>query len=253
MYKNRVFSNNTLLNYNEYNNKKIGKSLLDNIYSRGAYSADSNYTVKQNIITQFLDYNTFLLLSKAYFNLYEYDNKFKHPTTILNATNSFLCYEKLLSHIQDCDHCCNCKNIVEINKCREIKNILYPYGLYMNDQHNLFYPFQLDLNNISLCKKVPVNINKPCKVVNPCQNLCCKKVFSPCIPVFYPPFLKEELNPNYRFIEKNPCCTKIEKCCKENKIFFPSQYNYQETTDINNAFIQEKIAAFSNYPKNITL
>jgi hypothetical protein len=260
MSGNRVFSNNTLLNYNEYTSQKVGKSLLENIYKRGPYSGDSNYTVKQNIITQFFDYNTFLLLSKAYFNSYECCNNknFKPPTTIFNATNSVLCYESLLSHIKDCDHCCNCNNIYEINKCKGIKNILYPYGLYFNDEINLFYPDRLDLNKISLCKKYPVNIDNPCKrpCKRRCEEPCCKPKCMPCVDVYYPPFLKGDFNPNYRYIERKNCCSKLKCrdrcCCRENKIFYPSQYNFHETSheNKNNAFIQQNISAFSNYPKN---
>ena len=146
----------------------------------------------------------------------------------------------------------------EINKCKGIKNILYPYGLYFNDEINLFYPDRLDLNKISLCKKYQFNIDNPCKrpCKRRCEEPCCKPKCMPCVPVFYPAFLKEDFNPNYRYIERKNCCSKLKCrdrcCCRENKIFYPSQYNFHETTheNKNNAFIQHNISAFSNYPKN---
>jgi len=257
----RVFSNDTTLNYNDYNSKKIGKSILENIYKSGPFSTTSNYVVNDNIISQVFDYNTFLLLTKSYFNLYECcnNNNFKHPITILDATKSAICYENLLSHIKDCDYCCNCKNIYDVHKCKQIQNILYPYGLYYNNEVNLQFPYRLDLNDISLCKKYPIDVDKlkcnPCK--KPCNdNLCCKPKCRPCFPVTFPPFSNKEINPNYRFIENKNCCNKLKCdkdccCCKKNKIIYPSQYNFEETTNLNTENISKKIAAFSNYPKNI--
>jgi hypothetical protein len=244
MNRHRIFSNNTSLNYNEYTSKKVGKTILENIYMRGPYSGDSNYTVKQNIITQVFDYNTFLLLSKAYFNLYECcHHKFQPPITITNATNSFLCYENILSHIQNCNYCYSCTNIYDIKKCNEIKNILYPYGLYVNEEINLFYPYPLDLTNISFCKPPSVNIEKPQQYQkSDPTEIYYEAVYNPSVPVYYPPFSKEEFNPNYRFVEKRifslSTGSNRHRHRNENNVIYPSQFNFQQTRPHNrNVFI----------------
>ena len=68
---------------------------------------------------------------------------------VINLISSFK------SHVENCNYCCTCKNISHVFYCKEIQNILYPYGESVVKRDNLdgmYYPRKLKLNKYC-CKK----------------------------------------------------------------------------------------------------
>jgi hypothetical protein len=142
----RVFSNNSNINYTDYNCRINGDEIYKNILSKGAYVNDRAYSVVNNEISSILDYQTFLKLTRAYLRKLSINRPihFTAPASINEAKTSFICYKQLLSHLKDCDNCCNCKNISEAYECKEFLNILYPYGNYEENTDGCFqFPTKL--------------------------------------------------------------------------------------------------------------
>jgi len=125
----RVFANEKDMNFNEYVKNKMGIEIIKNNKSK---NKEFNY---------FLSYDRFILLTKTYFK-YSQNNSIgiMIPTNIYNTNTSFICYQSLLSHIKDCNHCKYCKDVLNLCECHELKGILYPYGLYISKNiPNNFY------------------------------------------------------------------------------------------------------------------
>jgi hypothetical protein len=131
--KQRVFSHKNELNYNEYTQNKNGIILL------------KNAKAKCNNINRFLSYKEFITMTKAYYK-YKYQKKcgLTAPTNLYNSNTSFIVYQKYIEHISNCD-CCNKINIVE-NECKNLINILYPYGDILEENiSNIYYPNPINL------------------------------------------------------------------------------------------------------------
>ena len=119
----RVFANNNNLNFNDYLKYKNGREIIKNIRTK----TNSNKNI--NI---FLNYEKFILLTKAYFKYFTREEPIIGiPVDIYNSNVSFIVYESLLSHIKDCNKCRFSKDIIKLYDCDEIKGILYPYGKYI--------------------------------------------------------------------------------------------------------------------------
>ena len=71
------------------------------------------------------------------------------PASIIEAKTSFLCYDKTLSNLTDCDICCECKHISKYCQCKEANNFLYPYG-----QYDDIYHYNNVINKCDPCKKI---------------------------------------------------------------------------------------------------
>jgi hypothetical protein len=166
MCSRRVFANNNNINYIDYYSSLNGQSMYKNLKSKGSNVNDINYKVINNQITNFLDYQTFLNITKAYFRQYGIVEKsYSAPYSINDSKTSFLCYNQLLSHIKDCDFCCKCKNITKICDCKDVKNILYPYGNYIEQTYtqndysikDFNFPVKLQINNNNECNNLQCN------------------------------------------------------------------------------------------------
>jgi hypothetical protein len=199
MYSKRVFSNNNNINFIDYNNIKKGEEIYKNIHSKDNCVNDKNYLIKDNELKRILDYDTFLNLSRTYFRHSRHSRTTIHnnsPRSINDEARSFICYNKILSHINDCDYCCNCKDIDKICECKEIKNILYPYDSYIKSDKNLdqyddtgfSFPVKLKFQNCNNTncdnKKIPVpselsycskEKNEFSKYFNNYYGNCCEK------------------------------------------------------------------------------
>lgn len=125
----RVFANEKDMNFNEYIKNKMGIEIIKNSKSK---NKEFNY---------FLSYDRFILLTKTYFKYIQNNSSgIMIPTNIYNTNTSFICYQSLLSHIKDCNHCKCCKDVLKLCECHELKGILYPYGLYISKNiPNNFY------------------------------------------------------------------------------------------------------------------
>ena len=131
MYSKRVFSNKKDINFIDYNNKKKYKEIYQNLRSKESVSTSNNLLLTRDNI---LDYQTFLNLTRKYLKeCASYSST--SPCSINDGKTSYICYNQMLSHINDCDYCCKCKNIDKICECTELKNILYPYGNYINKEY----------------------------------------------------------------------------------------------------------------------
>jgi hypothetical protein len=135
MSKKRVFANNNDINYQDYMNNKKGIAMIQNQKSIG-----------RQRIQRFLSYQEFIILTRTFF-LYSQKrrNLFKAPFTIYQATISKVSFDKINNHIPACDFCFYARDPEDFLKCREIQNILYPYGHYLGESQEIYYPSTLDL------------------------------------------------------------------------------------------------------------
>jgi hypothetical protein len=154
----RVFSNNSNINYSNYNQNKNGVEILKNIKQKNNIDQQNNTNKLNDNLNKFGSYNEYITLSKSYYK-YVYDGKCsKNATT--NLYNSNISYK-------DIDYFNNnfCKN-----------NILYPYGAYNADNElNMQFPYRLDLNK--WCKsKQNCEGNQKYENENVCykENICYK-------------------------------------------------------------------------------
>jgi hypothetical protein len=135
MSKKRVFANNNDINYQDYMNNKKGIAMIQNQKSIG-----------RQRIQRFLSYQEFIILTRTFF-LYSQKrrNLFKAPFTIYQATVSKVSFNKINEHVSSCDFCLYARDPEDFLKCREIQNILYPYGHYLGESQEIYYPSTLDL------------------------------------------------------------------------------------------------------------
>ena len=126
MNSKRVFANDKDINFNEYTKNKMGIEILKNIRSKK----------ESPVLTRFYSYERFILLTKTYFKYWKkISPEILIPINIYNTITSFVCYQSLLSNIKDCNDCKYCKDILHLCNCncKELKGILYPYGLYISN------------------------------------------------------------------------------------------------------------------------
>ncbi len=183
----QFFSNNYDINYNDYLKYKKGKEGIKKLISDKKYYVNS-----------FINYETFLILSKAYYT--QLNNKYdiSPPVSISDSDTSYKCYKSVESHLKECSYCCSCKSVPKIFNCKEIQNILYPYGesiIKRDDLDGMYYPHKLKLNNYC-CKKCDKNEDncKSCitksniyNIVNKNETLYCScgcsSRFKPLCPI----------------------------------------------------------------------
>jgi hypothetical protein len=147
--KQRVFSNQLDINYNDYNKNKNGIEILKNIKNKN----------KSQIVNKFYNYNDLFLQTNSYYKLkLSNDCYTTPPTNLYNANISFILKNKDLNHFIN-------KNY-NVSECNNKSQILYPYGSYnTNKMCNIYIPYKLDLNkwcmyrNNSTCN-IPYNNSK---------------------------------------------------------------------------------------------
>jgi hypothetical protein len=173
MSKQKVFSHDIDINYNDYTKNKNGIEILKNIKSKN-----------QKIIKKFINYEQFIILTKAYYNFLPLENvetnldknncKEFITKNLYNANISFFTFNTVLNHFNNCN-CCNQQSLnIYNNNCETLKNILYPYGVYIsNNISNMYFNSNLKLDNWCLERKKNCNINKINEDFN-CNTLCCK-------------------------------------------------------------------------------
>ena len=128
----RIFSKNNDLSCNDYLRNKKGKTILTNLKSKTIPNATTNkFIVNNDKIVYYLSYNDFLILTQTFYKFSNVKKKYKPPQQIIDLKTSFIFYNKFLNHIQNCDVCKNNEKHLLFNKCKEIQNILYPFGEYL--------------------------------------------------------------------------------------------------------------------------
>ena len=128
--KQRVFSQNNTIHYDDYLKNKQGTECLKTIH------ADNR--TKHITINQFVNYDQFMYLSKAFYkqvNTRKYKNE--HVTNLYNANISYVQHNQ--HRLQPPLDLCN-------------SQILYPYGQYIKRQtDNFYFPYKLDMTQ--LCRE----------------------------------------------------------------------------------------------------
>jgi hypothetical protein len=138
----RIFSKNNDISFNDYIKNIKGKTILSNLKTNN--HNNNNYTINNNKIVSYLSYNDFLIVTQTFYKFSNLKKNYKPPQKIIDLKTSFIFYNKYLNHIQRCDLCKT--NNVDTNfvDCKEIKNILYPYG------ENFAYEIYSKLSSVDL-------------------------------------------------------------------------------------------------------
>lgn len=148
----RVFATNNDINFNDYLQNKNGIEIIKNIKSKKHINQDIN---------KFVSYNEFITLTKTFYKYLLTNKHISIPNSILESRTSFIVYHELLSHMKDCSLCRYCKNIFKLSECKEVQNILYPYGHYIENPEPkikyISYPNRINLNK--WCKSCKSNSN----------------------------------------------------------------------------------------------
>jgi hypothetical protein len=152
--KHRVFSHSNDMNFNDYLKHKRGQEMLKIAKSK----------IGPNVINYFYSYSDFITLAKVYYkHLTRGDVGFSVPTNILNTNTSFLVYDKVTAHLNNCKYCYNFKNDLDTcyQSCDDLLGILYPYGKYIsnNIQKNMYFPSRIDLSK--WCSEKPSSNCEP--------------------------------------------------------------------------------------------
>ncbi len=201
----KYFSTNNENSYNDYLKVKKGKEMIKKSISENKYNLNT-----------FINYETFLILTKTFYENLNNKYKIAPPTSINDSNTSFLNYKSILNHLHndDCEHCKKCP-IEEIVNCKYVSNILYPYGesIVKNDPlEKIYYPHNINLN--LYCKKCPSCIEhcetkhyKKCDTCDDCCDESWKSTdncnpFNPC----------NSVNPCHPVNPCNPCNTNSCSC-----------------------------------------
>ena len=123
--KQRVFSTNNTINYDDYLKIKQGNECLKTIH------ADNR--TKHLTLNQFVNYDQFMYLSKAFYKQVNARKcKNEYVTNLYNANISYIQHNQDNLHIDFCN-----------------SQILYPYGQYTQKQSdNFYFPYKLDMKQM---------------------------------------------------------------------------------------------------------
>ena len=148
--KHRVFAHEFNENYVDYLKNKNGVEMLKN-----------RKTKKQPIKT-FINYREFIVLTNAYYKHIHCGDvcNIKSLSDLYNSNESFILYEKVLAHIGNCEYCS--KNIRSFCylECRQLLNILYPYGEYITKTvTNYHFLSHIDLDKWCVTKPTLCHLN----------------------------------------------------------------------------------------------
>ena len=180
MSSKHFFSTDSMMSYDEYLKFKAGNEEIKNKLSETASNPEINNHAKS-----FIDYRSFLTLTMAFYKQINNRLDISAPISLANANNSYKSYRMFQNHIQNCNYCCKCTNISHIFYCKDIQNILYPYGnaiLKRDNLYNMRYPSTLQLNKYC-CEKPSPCPPSPCPP-SPCPPSPCppSPCYSPCSP-----------------------------------------------------------------------
>ena len=169
--KQRVFSHSNTINYDDYLKIKQGTECLKTIH------ADNRN--KQITINQFVNYDQFMYLSKAFYKqVNAHKCKIEHVTNLYDANISYIQHNQHELHMDVCN-----------------SPVLYPYGHYAGHQSdNLYFPYKLDMKQL-------------CRVREPCHE--------PHITCANNNPIKSEYNNQSKPIKPNKCKTGLCKNAKQ--------------------------------------
>lgn len=191
------------------------------------------YAKTQNDLSSFLDYDTFLDLSRSYSQNYVHENRTcSSPMSAFNTEKSYLSYKDFLSHIMDCDMCGQCRDISDFHECKEARNLLYPYG-------NTFDYARI--NNLQ-CKPRRDIFREPegCKRI----NTCCEK--KSCM-------VSSKWCNSDRCRKSEGCCDSVKPINCHKTSIYPSQHNFvfnrNQYCSYRDQDQEKRMNSYSKYPQ----
>lgn len=119
----------------KYFSHGIEQSAIDVIHKKRGYELLKFYKerIPGTFMKSFPSYEQFILLLRTfYFSPHLRPYNIQIPTSLRNANSTFILYDKLKDHVSSCSSCQETPNII-LNRCIILKQILYPYGLYVSD------------------------------------------------------------------------------------------------------------------------
>ena len=158
MSNKKVFAHGITNNALDVINKKKANNLL-------------KFHKKQSIdgiMNRFRSYEEFILLIKQFYFTNKSEYNLQVPESLRNSNTTFIIYNQVRNHVNSCNQCQQNTNIF-LSNCITLKQILYPYGLYIsNDAKKKIYMHGgIDLKKFCLLNKeqcfVPETSNLPQK------------------------------------------------------------------------------------------
>ena len=185
MSSKQYFSTDSMMSYDEYLKFRSGSEEIKNRLSKEVSKEDDNNNMKY-----FIDYRSFLTLTMAFYKQINNRSEVNAPLSLADASTSYKSYELFQNHIEKCNYCSTCTKISHIFYCKEIQNILYPYGnvvVKKDNLHNMRYPSTLQLNKYccNKCSRENCCCEKP--YYPPCYSPCYLPCYLPCPPPERPP------------------------------------------------------------------
>ena len=120
------------------------------------------------IMNRFRSYEEFILLVKQFYFINRSEYNLQIPESLRNSNTTFIIYNQVRNHINSCNNCQQNSNIF-LSNCITLKQILYPYGLYISNdaKKKIYLHGGIDLKNFCLLNKeqcfVPETSNLPQK------------------------------------------------------------------------------------------
>ena len=136
----------------------LEQSAIDVIYKKKGHELLRYYreNIPGSVMKSFPSYDQFILLLRTfYFSPIVKPYNIQVPLSLRNANSTFILYNNIKNHVSSCSSCQE-NPVVLLNRCEVLKQILYPYGLYISDDlSNKDFHMHNGLNLRNLCIKCP--------------------------------------------------------------------------------------------------
>ena len=136
----------------------LEQSAIDVIYKKKGHELLRYYngSIHGSFMKSFPSYEQFILLLRTfYFSPQVKPYNIQVPLSLRNANSTFILYNNIKTHVSSCSSCQEHPNVL-LNRCEVLKQILYPYGLYIsNDLRNKDFHMHNGLDLLDFCVKCP--------------------------------------------------------------------------------------------------
>ena len=136
----------------------LEQSAIDVIYKKKGHELLRYYnqSIHGSFMKSFPSYEQFILLLRTfYFSPQVKPYNIQVPQSLRNANSTFILYNHIKTHVSSCSSCQE-NPVVVLNRCEVLKQILYPYGLYIsNDLRNKEFHMHNGLDLQDFCVKCP--------------------------------------------------------------------------------------------------
>lgn len=132
----RVFSNNQDTTFHDYLRNKKGTEIIKNLKSIAGCNR-----------VNFLSYNDFLMLSRTFSrNSNILSTNIENKISIDDKTVGLIYYEKITSHIKECEICKKNNGNSSLLQCNVIKSIMYAYENNLKNTSINIFQKRIDLD-----------------------------------------------------------------------------------------------------------